>query len=116
MGNFIFCALLTKDFGDRLRLARNFLNLLSKYVFLKVSKTLILGLLGFTWGCSTWVYNLGQKIVEKFTKLSKIGLSMACLTNHFCNHLAAILRFVFWEAAWLLAIISKHFRDFLEIF
>ena len=51
MGNFIFCAVLTKDFGDRLRLARNFLNLLSKYVFLKVSKTLIsfLSQVGFTW-------------------------------------------------------------------
>ena len=48
--------------------------------------------------------NLGQKVGDKFTKLSKIGFSMECFTE-----------FGFWGDDWELAVKSKYFRDFLEI-
>ena len=48
--------------------------------------------------------NLGQKVGDKFTKLSKIGFSMECFTE-----------FDFWVDDWEFTIKSKYFRDFLEI-
>ena len=64
------------------------------------------------------MYSLGQGVVEKFTKLSKIAVkhSMECFTADF-------LRF-FTEKPQKLVLLgrlctgdqkSKHFRDFLEI-
>ena len=54
--------------------------------------------------------NLEQKLVDKFTKLIKIGLSRDCLTANFCDFLPRSVKY------WLLinAIKSKHFSDFLE--
>ena len=59
-------------------------------------------------------YNLGQRVVHKFRKLSKIGLSMEC----FPEWLFAIFyrkrpTSSFWVAGWALPIGSKHFRAFL---
>ena len=55
--------------------------------------------------------------VDIFMKLSKIGFSMECFA-------AVYLYFFYWkaskfgfcEASWVLAIKSKHFTDFLDIF
>ena len=63
-------------------------------------------------------HNPGQKIVEKFTKLSKIGLSMECFIAKcfiFRNFLAQILKFDSWVTGWVVAIKSKYFTDFPEI-
>ena len=40
-------------------------------------------------------YNLGQNIVEKSGKLSKIGFSIKCFTEFFCHFLAHLSNFVF---------------------
>ena len=58
-------------------------------------------------------YNHGQNIVDKCTKLSKIGVSLDCFTADFSNFLAYLWKFGFF--GWGLAINSKLFRDFLEI-
>ena len=60
-------------------------------------------------------YNLGQNIVDKFTKLNKINFSTECRTYDFCNFLAQLSKFIFCVAGWVLSINSKHFKDFLEI-
>ena len=63
-------------------------------------------------------YNPGQKIVEKFTKLSKIGLSMECFIAEcfiFRNFLEQVLKFDSWVTGWVVAIKSKYFTDFPEI-
>ena len=61
-------------------------------------------------------YNIGQKVVDKFTKLSKKGFSMECFTADFLQFFfRKTSRFGFWVADWVLIIRSKHFRDFLEI-
>ena len=36
------------------------------------------------------MYNLGQKIGDKFTKLSKIGFSMECITAEFLQFFSKI--------------------------
>ena len=38
------------------------------------------------------MYNLGQKIGDKFTKLSKLGFSMNVLQLTFCNFLPKIVK------------------------
>ena len=50
--------------------------------------------------------NLGQKVGEKFTKLSKVGFSMEKRKTS---------KFGFSVDDWLLTIKSKRFGDFLEI-
>ena len=47
-------------------------------------------------------YNLGQKVVDKLMKLSKIGFSMVFIG-------------FFWVDSLILAVKSKHFKDFIEI-
>ena len=48
-------------------------------------------------------HNLTQNIVEKFTKLSKIGFPIECFT--FCCFLAQLSN-VFWMPEWVLTINS----------
>ena len=47
-------------------------------------------------------YNLGQKVVDKLMKLSKIGFSMVFIG-------------FFGVDGLILAVKSKHFEDFIEI-
>ena len=44
--------------------------------------------------------NLRQKIVDQFTKLSKIGFSRESLKFIFSNFLAQLSKFAFWLAGW----------------
>ena len=61
-------------------------------------------------------YNRGQKIGDKFTKLSKIGFSMECFTADFLQFFyQKPSKFGIWVDGWVLAIKPKPFRDFLEI-
>ena len=57
-------------------------------------------------------YNLGQKIGDKFTKLSKIGFSMKCVATDF---LPRYVKFWLFGGGLGTPIKPKHFRDFLEI-
>ena len=60
--------------------------------------------------------NLGQRVGDKLTKLSKIGFSMECFTaDFFAIFFQKKSKFGFWLGGWVLAIKSKHFRDILEI-
>ena len=56
-------------------------------------------------------YNLGQKVGDKYTKLSKIGFSMKCFSTAVYYRKTS----KFWVDSWVLAIKSKGFRNFLEI-
>ena len=63
-----------------------------------------------------YIYSLEQKVVEKFTKLSKIGFSMECFAADFSQFSrTSVSKFAFWVAGWVLTIKYKHFRDFLKI-
>ena len=66
-------------------------------------------LLKWTWHA---IYNHEQGIIDKSTKLSKIGVSLKFFT---ANFLAQLLKYAFWVAGWWLTIISKLFRYFLKI-
>ena len=59
--------------------------------------------------------HLGQKIVDKFMKLSKISFSMECYTADFCNFPEQMLKIYLLGGAWILAFKFKHFRVFLEM-
>ena len=64
----------------------------------------------------SWTHNLGQKIGDKFIKLSKKGFSMECVTaDFFTIFYQDTSNFGFRVDGWVLAIKPKHFRDFLEI-
>ena len=56
-------------------------------------------------------YNLGQKIVEKLSKLNKIGFSMESFTTDFPQ----FFKFSILVTGCVLAINSKQFRDFLKV-
>ena len=64
----------------------------------------------------TVTYNHGHNIVDKFTKLRKIGFSLECFTADFGKFLAQLSKFGFWVADWELDINFKLFRDFFETF
>ena len=55
-------------------------------------------------------YNPGQSIVDKLTKLSKIGVPMDLICRTF---LAQKSKFDFRVAGWVLAINFRHFRNCL---
>ena len=63
------------------------------------------------WKWSLWHwYNLRQDIVDKFTKLSKIGFSIKCfITDFWHNFLAHLSKYALWVAGWVLAINSRDF-------
>ena len=64
------------------------------------------------------IYNLGQKIVEKFMNL--LGTICVFLWNDFylafCDFLEQLSKFAVWIVGRVLNIKFNHFRDFLEIF
>ena len=61
-------------------------------------------------------HNLGQKVGDKFTKLSKISFFMECFTNDFLRFFTEkTSKFGFQVGGWVLAITCRHVRDFLEI-
>ena len=61
------------------------------------------------------IRSLGQRVGDKFTKLSKIGFSIKCSAGHFLLFfLSKNVKFGFRVERCVLAIKSKHFRDFLE--
>ena len=79
-------------------LAFNELNEYIKFTFPKETKETIL-----KYYKSFSPYNLGQKVVDKFTKLSKIGVSVECFTADFLRYFTEkyyILPFV-WTAGYL---------------
>ena len=56
--------------------------------------------------------NLGERIVDKFTKLSKIGFSKDCFIADFFR--LSGTKFASRMAGSVLAIKSKHFMDFFS--
>ena len=63
------------------------------------------------------MYNLGQKVGDKFTKLNKIGFPMECCTaDFFAIFCQETSKFGFWVDGWVLAIKPKYFRDFPQIY
>ena len=60
-------------------------------------------------------HNHGQRVVNKFTKLSKIGFCMECFTAEFWDFVMKTSEFGFWVSGWVLSIRSKHSKHFLEI-
>ena len=62
------------------------------------------------------IYNLGQKVVEQFTKFSKICSSMECFTADCSQFFSANVKICLCEGGWVLTIKSKNFGDFLKIF
>ena len=63
-------------------------------------------------------HSLGQGVVDKLTKLSKIDFSVECFTAYFFFSIfyRKVSKFNFWLGEWELAIKSKYSRVFLEIF
>ena len=61
------------------------------------------------------MYNLGHKVGDKFTKLSKLGFSMECFTADFLQFFAKKRQNVAFGWTVGYQIKSTHFRDFLEI-
>ena len=60
-------------------------------------------------------HNSGQKVGDKFTKLSKIGFSMESFTAHFLHFFTKNCQnFEFKVDGWILAIKFKHFKDFFK--
>ena len=62
------------------------------------------------------IHNLGEKVGDKFTKLSKLGFSMEFLRLTFCNFLPKNVKILFLVGRLGTPHQTKHFRDFLEIF
>ena len=60
--------------------------------------------------------NHGQNIVDKFTKFSKIDVSLECFTADFLQFSSTTVQIGFWVTGCRLAINSKIFRDYLKIF
>ena len=63
-----------------------------------------------------FVQTRGQNIVDKFTKLTKIVISMEYFTAHFLQFSNTIVKISLLVTGWVFAIISKNFRDIHEIF
>ena len=62
-------------------------------------------------------HSLGQGVVDKLTKLSKIDFSVECFTAYFFSiFYRKASKFDIWRGEWELAIKSKYSRIFLEIF
>ena len=62
-------------------------------------------------------HSLGQGVVDKLTKLSKIDFSVECFTAYFFSiFYRKTSKFDIWRGEWELAIKSKYSRIFLEIF
>ena len=59
-------------------------------------------------------HNLGQRVVDKFTKLSQISISVECFTAVFLQFFTGKRQNLVFE--WVLAIKYKHYMDFHEIF
>ena len=59
-------------------------------------------------------YNLEQDIVENYTKLKKKSFSMEYFTAGLWQFSSKCVNTALWVAGWVLAIYSKHFRNFLE--
>ena len=60
-------------------------------------------------------YNLWQEVADKFTKLSKIGFFYRLFYSWlFATFYRKTSKLGFWVDGWVLAIKSKHFRDFLN--
>ena len=57
-------------------------------------------------------HNLGQNILEKFSKLSKKNFSVKCLKNDFLQFFSKIVKIFILGA---IVCNSKYLRDFLEI-
>ena len=49
-------------------------------------------------------YNLGQKFVEKFTKLSKLSFSKECFIDGFSLVSSKTVKIFFWVAGWGLTV------------
>ena len=82
-----------------------------------LSLTLINSLQAFTNVSKTSSYNLGQKVWDKLTKLSKTGFPMECFTADFLQLFPQKRQNLpFGWTAGFSPLKSKHFRDFLEIF
>ena len=58
------------------------------------------------------VYNIGLKIVQKFTKSINAAFSVECLTAEFSKFLAQMPKLSFLVSGWVK---SKYFEYFLEI-
>ena len=58
------------------------------------------------------MYNLGQKAVDKFAKLSTIGFCTEYFTAGFLLLYQKTSNFGFGLTGWVLLIKSKHFSDF----
>ena len=71
--------------------------------------------LSYKWKCVS-SDNLGQRVGDKFTNLSKTRFSMECFTaDFFAIFYQKASKIGFWVGGWVLAIESKHFGDYLQI-
>ena len=61
-----------------------------------------------------FIYKIGQNVVDKFTKLSKMFFSMEYFKADFGDFLAQLSKFAFRMARWVLTIKCRHFKDFQE--
>ena len=64
---------------------------------------------------SEQTHNHGQNTVDRFTKLSKIGVSLECFTADFWQFSSTTVKIWFLGGGLGLTINFKLFRDFLEI-
>ena len=64
---------------------------------------------------NTFNYNLGQNIVDKFTKISKINFSMEYFIVDLLQCSSKTVKIYLWEVGWKLTINFKHFKDFRKI-
>ena len=78
----------------------------------------------YTDGINTFLYNLGEKVGDKFTKLCKIGFSMQCFTADFllyCTEKRQNLA-IGWTAGYLPSnpsisgILLKFLKSFFRFF
>ena len=59
-----------------------------------------------------WSHLLKKSLIKNFLFCA---VSLECLTADFSWLLSQMSRFGFWVVGWVLAIKSKHFKDFLDI-
>lgn len=62
------------------------------------------------------MYNLQQNFVDKFTKLSDLGFSKDSFIADFLQFSSATVKIFVLGTGCALTLISRSFRDFLEIF
>ena len=60
------------------------------------------------------IYNIGLTIVDKLTKLTKIGFPMECFTADYSQFSIKIVKISLLGGRLVLTINSKHFRSFLK--